>query len=209
MVRLNSHHPKTTTHFHQTHIYPINFAPFTAQVYASTQVARFSVETLGVLMKKTCVVCQCVLAACLILVLSTAAQAQVYKWVDENGKVHYSDKKPPDNAQQKVEVVDEAVLNDESNVLDSADDGVDPNRLQRDRERREQEREDKEQKRLASEADNFKNEHCVTREEPIRRGKAGGGTRVVGKEEVKRCLQAIPEELRPFLSDYIYEEGVQ
>ncbi|MCB1582251.1 MAG: DUF4124 domain-containing protein [Marinicella sp.] len=36
------------------------------------------------------------IAALLILTLSTSAFGKLYKWVDENGKVHYSDKMPPD-----------------------------------------------------------------------------------------------------------------
>ena len=150
-----------------------------------------------------------VLFTLLSLLFASSTQAQVYKWVDENGKVHYSDKKPPESEHQKIEVVDEAVLNTESNVQESAADTVDANRLQKDRELREKARDDKEQQQLEAEAANFKNTNCIIREEQIRRGKAGGGTRVVGTEQVKRCLQPIPEKLKPFLSDYIYEAGVQ
>jgi len=36
-------------------------------------------------------------------ILSTDLQSEVYKWVDENGKVHYSDK-PFDNKSKKVKI---------------------------------------------------------------------------------------------------------
>ena len=36
-----------------------------------------------------------------LLVLSTTAQAQMYKWVDSSGKVHYTDQAPPANVKQK------------------------------------------------------------------------------------------------------------
>ena len=41
----------------------------------------------------------------LLLILFTAplgVQAELFKWVDENGKIHYSDKKPDDTVQSKV-----------------------------------------------------------------------------------------------------------
>jgi hypothetical protein len=36
-------------------------------------------------------------AICLVLYLALPASAQMYKWVDSNGKVQYSDKPPPGN----------------------------------------------------------------------------------------------------------------
>ena len=39
-----------------------------------------------------------ILGVLAVLVFSQGAAAAVYKWVDENGKVHYSDKPPADNA---------------------------------------------------------------------------------------------------------------
>src|SRR4051794_23228290 len=42
-------------------------------------------------------------AVCLVCVAALPAQAQVYKWVDANGKVQYSDAPPP--AVKKTEVV--------------------------------------------------------------------------------------------------------
>jgi hypothetical protein len=42
---------------------------------------------------------RCLLLAAL-LVLAVPAQSQVYKWVDEDGKVHYSDKPPPPSARK-------------------------------------------------------------------------------------------------------------
>ncbi|MFZ6781207.1 DUF4124 domain-containing protein [Undibacterium sp. Ji83W] len=43
-------------------------------------------------------------AACLSLVCATSAHAEIYKWVDANGKVHYSEKKD-DAGKAKVEEV--------------------------------------------------------------------------------------------------------
>lgn len=39
-----------------------------------------------------------------LLCLAWPAQAQLYKWVDANGRVQYSDRKPPDARQQTQEV---------------------------------------------------------------------------------------------------------
>jgi Domain of unknown function (DUF4124) len=44
-------------------------------------------------------------ACCATLALSSAAQAQLYRWTDENGKVHYSDTIPPsavDRARKEI-----------------------------------------------------------------------------------------------------------
>lgn len=46
------------------------------------------------------------LAACAFLV--STAQAEVYRWVDENGEVHYSETLPPDLKDKKHDVLDEA-----------------------------------------------------------------------------------------------------
>lgn len=35
-----------------------------------------------------------------LLVMALPASAAMYKWVDQNGKVHYSDQPPPDGARQ-------------------------------------------------------------------------------------------------------------
>lgn len=45
------------------------------------------------------------LALCLLPILSTPLQAEVYRWTDADGKVHYGDKKPAqaaDNVTQQV-----------------------------------------------------------------------------------------------------------
>ena len=48
------------------------------------------------------------LAALLVILahalLSTPASAQIYRWVDANGKVHFSDTKPAGEASQKVDI---------------------------------------------------------------------------------------------------------
>lgn len=40
----------------------------------------------------------------MLLLVGVSAQAEVYKWVDENGKVHFGDRAP---AEKKVEAMDE------------------------------------------------------------------------------------------------------
>jgi hypothetical protein len=39
-------------------------------------------------------------ALCLLLLLPLSAQAVIYKWYDENGKVHYSQSPPPKGGQR-------------------------------------------------------------------------------------------------------------
>ena len=36
----------------------------------------------------------------IILLISTATNAQIYKWVDKNGKTQYTDQPPPPDAAQ-------------------------------------------------------------------------------------------------------------
>ncbi len=43
----------------------------------------------------------------LMLVMAFTAEAKLYKWVDENGKVHYSDKVPPDQVEYARERLSE------------------------------------------------------------------------------------------------------
>ena len=140
----------------------------------------------------------------LALWASPISVAQVYRWVDENGKVHYSDKKPSGDDKQQVELVDEAELGANTNVLESVDDGVDANELQKQRVQRENEREEREDQRLSEQAKAFAASYCATVTENIRQGKAGGGTRIVGSEEVKRCNKPIPEQLQPYLPGYTF-----
>jgi hypothetical protein len=40
----------------------------------------------------------------MLLLVGVSAQAEVYKWVDENGKVHFGDRAP---AEKKVEAIDD------------------------------------------------------------------------------------------------------
>jgi len=44
------------------------------------------------------------LLALLACLLAAAAQAQVYKWTDSNGKTHYGDKAPDDSNAQQVKI---------------------------------------------------------------------------------------------------------
>lgn len=46
------------------------------------------------------------LAACLCL-LSTASWSQIYRWVDENGQVHFSDSVPPEVSKLERHVLDQ------------------------------------------------------------------------------------------------------
>ncbi len=43
-----------------------------------------------------------ILIACAILITATTSHARWYKWVDENGKTHYSDKPPAQTTQVEV-----------------------------------------------------------------------------------------------------------
>lgn len=46
-------------------------------------------------------------AACLLLAANALAAEKVYRWVDENGEVHYSETLPPDFRDKKADVLDE------------------------------------------------------------------------------------------------------
>ena len=43
----------------------------------------------------------------LLMMLTSPAVAKLYKWVDENGNVYYSDKIPPDQATKRHQLLDE------------------------------------------------------------------------------------------------------
>lgn len=44
------------------------------------------------------------LLSAVLMVLSGAVQAELYRWVDENGRVHYTDTPPPPNAKKTEEI---------------------------------------------------------------------------------------------------------
>lgn len=44
----------------------------------------------------------CLLSCCFLLTAS--GMAQVYKWVDEDGKVHFSDKKPATQSAEELDI---------------------------------------------------------------------------------------------------------
>ncbi len=46
----------------------------------------------------------------LLVMVSSPASARLYKWVDEDGNIHYSDKIPPDQARKRHQVLDERGL---------------------------------------------------------------------------------------------------
>ena len=70
----------------------------------------------------------CVTAAIvLVLAISPGQAAQVYKWIDENGKVHFSDR-PPDDAATSAESVEIKV---ESGAGSSAASEVERRQLQK------------------------------------------------------------------------------
>ena len=137
------------------------------------------------------------------LLCCSGLQAQVYTWVDENGKTHYSDKKPSGVNEANITEVKEADA--KLNVIDSKASGLDANKMSRDREGREQEDAEKAEQLKAKEAQAWKAKNCSTQIVNERRGTAGGGSRIVGTKEVKRCNQEIPSAYQPFLSDYLPE----
>jgi glutaredoxin len=47
---------------------------------------------------------RCVLLCCIALLATESALADMYKWVDENGKVHYSDSPPPGRKAKKLDL---------------------------------------------------------------------------------------------------------
>ncbi len=54
----------------------------------------------------------------MLWLVAVPALSEMYKWVDKQGNVHYSDK-PPANAQQKSEQVEVKVQNTDFNYLDA------------------------------------------------------------------------------------------
>ena len=133
--------------------------------------------------------------------LPLSAVAQVYTWTDENGKVHYSDKKPSQTAGAEVKQVEDSALKN-FNVIDSQDAEVDVDQISEARKNRRQEDEAKKQARSSRAAENWKSKNCSIDVENIRQGNANGTTRIIGTKEVKRCKQPIPPAYRPFLADY-------
>ncbi len=59
-----------------------------------------------------------ILCAALTIVLSMPATAKLYRWVDENGKTHYTDKLPPDQADKSRSELNERGI--EINKVDRA-----------------------------------------------------------------------------------------
>ena len=82
--------------------------------------------------------------AILILALAPFASAQLYKWVDKDGKVHYSDQPPPAQASKQINVApgpaapapsalarDKALDKDRSEAKDAAKKAEDKEKIAR------------------------------------------------------------------------------
>jgi len=80
-----------------------------------------------------------VLAGC--LVLSSAATAKLYRWVDDEGNVHYSDQVPPEHARKG-----RSELNERGMTVEETEAARDREEMIRERER--QQREEAEQRRI-------------------------------------------------------------
>lgn len=138
----------------------------------------------------------------LFLVFPLEAFPQVYRWVDEHGNVHYSDKKPPES---DAKTVDQVEMSEVENTVDSGADNRSAAQMRVNRLQREKERAEKNEKRLAEGAIKFQEKNCYIATEYERKGKVGGGTRIVSTKEVKRCRTPIPDSLKPYMGDYEYD----
>lgn len=86
------------------------------------------------------------LTTLVILILATAAHGKLYKWVDEDGKVHYSDKMPPDQIKHAHQE-----LNQHGVVKENVKRALTPEERKAKAEELKKQRELEEQKRLEAE----------------------------------------------------------
>ncbi len=86
------------------------------------------------------------LMTCVVLLLSTTAYGKLYKWVDEDGKVHYSDKMPPDQIKHAHQE-----LNEQGVVKEKVERALTPEERKAKAEELRKQRELEEQKRLEAE----------------------------------------------------------
>ncbi len=91
-----------------------------------------------------------------LLLLAAPAQAQLYKWVDANGRVQYSDRKPTDTRQQPQEVRN-TVSSIGSQSTGAAAGGKSAADLDKDFQKRRQEQADAQQKQQQAAAEQKQN----------------------------------------------------
>jgi Domain of unknown function (DUF4124) len=95
--------------------------------------------------------------------LAAPAQAQVYRWVDANGRVQYSDRKPPDGRQQAQEVRNTVSSVGSQPIGASAtSEGKSTAEVERDLQKQRQEQADAQKKQQASAAEQkAKSDNCT------------------------------------------------
>ncbi len=99
----------------------------------------------------------------LLMILSIGCQAAVYKWTDDQGRVHYTDTPPPRQAAQEVRTGKSQEADAEASRKALAD------RLSESEQRRLQAREAEEKRRQADEEARRKEENCRHAREQLTR----------------------------------------
>lgn len=98
-----------------------------------------------------------ILSLALTLCLPTASVAELYRWTDDNGKVHYSDRKPSDIQAQPVEKTLKPVNIDNSRQQTQKLNAVFPEHedstLQREAAQKRQQREELQRRKCAAASD--------------------------------------------------------
>lgn len=103
----------------------------------------------------------CILSAMALAQGLAAAERSLYRWVDENGKVHYSDTVPPEGSKQ-----DRDVLNEQGMTIDRLEGAKTPEEIAAEQRRREEQEQKERQTRAQAEQDRmlidtFRNEDDI------------------------------------------------
>ena len=141
----------------------------------------------------------CLLFVSFMALFSQTASAKIYTWVDENGKVQYSDRKPAANNEVKRMELGPINQSDAVKVPEAKNDSF----VQQD------ELEQQEQEKLRLEAKTWASKECVWRwqwNDPVK----GEDGEVTGykRKRIKVCRSPIPSKYRRILSDYTYNQAL-
>lgn len=137
----------------------------------------------------------------LFILFSYSCLGEVYKWRDEAGKLHFSDRAPPSSHRNSGPKVEEVRVNPANVVRNNTDIKVLSEQMREGREsadkaRREKERSERE--KLHSAARDWKSKHCRMVHVPQYRGNVNGTTRIAGYSNQERCDKPVPEKYKPY-----------
>lgn len=137
-----------------------------------------------------------ILLGLVLVVAASGVHSQIYKWVDENGKIHYSDRKPPSQETEEITLKPTNVM-EPTKALEN-----DAERKQGDDEKLKKRR--REEDALRDEARAWEQKNCSNRSIPVYAGGvAHNNRRAAGSRWVKVCDFTVPRAYQPYVTGHM------